>query len=504
MVDKNAIEQLTSGIDNAEKRLGAYGEALSKVNGKKEENQVSRTVEIFFSFDIVNSSSYKDVNYFNWQIVLTSLLTSIQTDITKELPEAQLWRVLGDEIIFFVTIRNIDEVYTTIDAIYKVLVSSNMKLKNGSFFNGIFEKIKGKDINLIQNNNILGIKAAAWLAVVLKGQEVNQYDNIFKKYNINENQQINEFLGRDIDTGFRIKKETQERRLVLSIELAKILSSRTEYLSKLNIITYKTLKGVWKNRLYPIIWYHDEKISEVSFENSFYYDETTYSQLSMEYFLNREKDMGNLASFMYLNVNKALEKVIKDQKLEDKMNYIYNVIDDTKDDVKAVEEEFDNKLLEFHCAAVCCDVENKKVLIVKRKNRKIYSGLWEFGCAKANIEQNLCDSIVSDYKNDFGIDISVICDEKREDKEPKPIALYQVDKVEKLQKGVIVMAEIISNIDKVDGIIRETIQMKQKHEKYKWISEEEVDSFNEGAIQDFKDTLKKIFSLWDEFFRRSK
>lgn len=71
------------------------------------------------------------------------------------------------------------------------------------------------------------------------------YDNIFKKYRINDSQQINEFLGQDIDTGFRIKKETQDRRLVISVELAKILSDKTEYLSRLNIITYKSLKGVW-------------------------------------------------------------------------------------------------------------------------------------------------------------------------------------------------------------------------------------------------------------------
>jgi hypothetical protein len=50
--------------DNLEKK---YRDALEKFNEKKEiEKKCSRTVELFFSFDIVNSSSYKDVNYFEW------------------------------------------------------------------------------------------------------------------------------------------------------------------------------------------------------------------------------------------------------------------------------------------------------------------------------------------------------------------------------------------------------------------------------------------------------
>lgn len=87
---------VTNGIE-----LGKYGDLLEEIQKEeKKEEKSSRTVELFFSFDIVNSSSYKDVNFFGWQEVLTTLLTSIQKDIAREIPEAQLWRVLGDEIVF--------------------------------------------------------------------------------------------------------------------------------------------------------------------------------------------------------------------------------------------------------------------------------------------------------------------------------------------------------------------------------------------------------------------
>lgn len=481
-------------------KLELYSDALEKINRNiNDEKKGSRSVELFFSFDIVNSSLYKDTNYLGWQSVLTTLLTDIQKNVAKGIPEAQLWRVLGDEIIFFVTIRNEEEIYSAIDAIYDILVMSNIKLRNEKFFENIDEEFSDKEIDWMKKSNILAVQSAAWLAIILNGDNslFSPYDNIFKKYRISDSQQINEFLGQDIDTGFRIKKETQDRRLIVSVELAKILSDKTEYLSRLNIITYKSLKGVWQNRLYPIIWYHDSKVSGVSFEDSFYYDETTYSQLSKDYFLNREKDEGDLTSYMFLDVHKALEKIIKDQKLDGKLKKIHQVINDTENDVRVVENEFDNKLLEFHCAAVCCDIDNKRVLIAKRINRKFYSGLWEFGCAKASIDKNLCDSVKEDYKNDFGIDIDIICDGERKDIEPKPIALYQVDKVDKLQKGVIVVAKIIQNTDKIDDVIR----VRGKHEKYRWISEEEVEKFNEPAINDFKDTLKKVFTMWDDIFK---
>ena len=153
---------VTNGIE-----LEKYGDLLEEIQKEeKKEEKSSRTVELFFSFDIVNSSSYKDVNFFGWQEVLTTLLTSIQKDIAREIPEAQLWRVLGDEIVFFVTIREIDEIYTAIDSLYDVLMKSNQVLKSGKFFDGLKNRFTQTDINLMKNNNILAVQSAVWLAIV--------------------------------------------------------------------------------------------------------------------------------------------------------------------------------------------------------------------------------------------------------------------------------------------------------------------------------------------------
>ena len=486
----------------ADNDLKKYGELFNEIHKEQgNEEKGSRTVELFFSFDIVNSSSYKDVNFYGWQEVLISLLTLLQRNVAKEIPEAQLWRVLGDEVIFFVTISDIDEIYQSVDSIYAVLVNANRTLKDGSFFETLDKRQRG--VGTLKCNNILAVQSAAWLAIVSNGKEddFQPYDNIFKKYENSNGQSINEFLGQDIDIGFRIKKKTQDRRLTVSLELAKILSDKTEYLSRLHIITYKSLKGVWKDRLYPIIWYHDEIISGENFEDSFYYDEIFYSQLSKEYFNNRKENRTDgLPVSMFNDVRSALMKIVKDQRMEEKIGKICDVIENTGKDVRAVEKEFDNKVLEFHCAAVCCNTDDRTILIVKRrKDRQQLPGLWEFGCAKANVGQSLCDSIIQDYKSDFGIDIEVICDDNREDAQPKPIALYQIEKntiTKKIQKGVIVIAKVKGNYTNIQS----EIKGKGKHEEARWISKNEIDKFNEPAINDFQDTLKKVFELWDKLF----
>lgn len=58
---------------------------------------------------------------------------------------------------------------------------------------------------------------------------------------------------------------------------------------RLNIITYKKLKGIWKDKFYPIIWYHDQNAypkGELKFEDSFSFDAYEENELVREYFDN--------------------------------------------------------------------------------------------------------------------------------------------------------------------------------------------------------------------------
>ena len=96
-----------------------YGEEIKKINTMESERENNfRQVELFFSFDIVNSSSYKDMNYYSWPQVLTALLRRVQKSVAKKIPEARLWRVIGDEVVFYVTIKGEEEIYQIPDSIF--------------------------------------------------------------------------------------------------------------------------------------------------------------------------------------------------------------------------------------------------------------------------------------------------------------------------------------------------------------------------------------------------
>lgn len=81
----------------------------------------------------------------------------------------------------------------------------------------------------------------------------------------------------------------------------------------------------------------------------------------------------------------------------------------------------------------------------------------------------------------------MVLDESRELTEPVPIALYEIEKVDGIHKGIIVLAEIVGEFE------IESFKKTAKHQEVRWIKEEEIDNFNELCVTDFKSTLKKVF-----------
>ena len=79
---------------------------LEKYKGKigltKKVREERDEVILFFSFDVVNSSMYKEINYYGWSKVLNQLFKEVQKRVINGIDNVELWRVLGDEIIFLV------------------------------------------------------------------------------------------------------------------------------------------------------------------------------------------------------------------------------------------------------------------------------------------------------------------------------------------------------------------------------------------------------------------
>ncbi len=65
-----------------------------------------------------------------------------------------------------------------------------------------------------------------------------------------------DYIGPEIDTGFRIGKHTYDGLMVVSFELACMLGKIDKDLQQVRgaIVGWEKLKGVWNNKPYPIIW----------------------------------------------------------------------------------------------------------------------------------------------------------------------------------------------------------------------------------------------------------
>ena len=474
--------------EETKKLLEDYGSQIQHLNQEKEVLAERRSVELFFSFDIVNSTAYKTLNFTGWSQVIIALFSEIQKRVVKKMPSAEMWRILGDEVIFLVPIKEKDDIFIYISKIFEIMIDMVMQLKKGSFF----DKLELHDLerDLMKMQNIISVKASAWIAIIGENlKKLEQYDNIIERFKLQEGYGLFEFLGNDIDTGFRVKTNTQDRRLVIDYELAYLLSRNTDYLRNIHIITYKRLKGVWQNRLYPIIWYYDDKYFEgTSFDDSFYYDEIENSELVKEYLKNKTEPL--LKKEMYSDVDYALNKIMQDQKLEDKFDRMDRIIKESQEDLKHLLEP--TFLLRLHCVAVCYDKNKTKVLIMKRaENRKKFPGLWEFGWAKGTLEKPLKEQIEEEYQKDFGIQIEVQCNKSRNDVQPIPLVMYEVECEQGKDKGIITMAEIVSDFDIKNF-------KGNKHSAVRWIKEDEIDQFSEGAVEDFKNTLRIIFNKLKE------
>lgn len=262
---------------------------------------------------------------------------------------------------------------------------------------------------------------------------------------------------------------------------------REEYKEKLNIVTYRVLKGVWNNTVYPIIWYYDAAKNpdnkDMTFEESMPFDAVDQDKIYDEFFVDiKEK---KYADYMYTDVKRALEKICNDRKLTNKINTIETLLKNTSRNRRFIK----NTKLELHCAAVCFN-ENGELLIVQRCVKDFLPGKWEFGCAKANYTIDLVEIIQNEYKQDFGIEIKLMLDENRSDKQPIPLAVYTIKRKEELHKGIIFIADIIGG--EVD------LTESKKHENYRFVKESDISILEKEDMQfvpDALDTMRKAFDL---------
>ena len=172
-------------LDNEEKTEIPAAVRLAQQQGflSMEKQPVVPVAKLFFSFDIVNSTVYK-ANTVNWPIIIKGLLDYIRRCVQREadLQGASLWRVIGDEMVFVYQIIDKRELYPAVDAIFRITQRVSLSIRTGKFFNTLEEqKLQKAEIEVLKRQEILSIKAAAWIAAISKEMK-SPYDNIQTEY----------------------------------------------------------------------------------------------------------------------------------------------------------------------------------------------------------------------------------------------------------------------------------------------------------------------------------
>ncbi len=197
---------------------------------------------LFFSVDIIDSTSLKYgtkdkpalENWYNsiltfyedfptqFQIALKSVTSifHLPSDI-----QLNTWKYSGDEILFFINIKNENEVPAAIFAFERIL-------------NEWYDPKNVKQIHL---------KGCTWLG---------QFPFIDRRLSIKQSKTDSnnklDFIGPSIDCGFRLGKYASRNQIVLSIEVVDLCRVCTDFTLNIYYLKSENLKGVLGTLKYPI------------------------------------------------------------------------------------------------------------------------------------------------------------------------------------------------------------------------------------------------------------
>jgi hypothetical protein len=181
-------------------------------------------------------------------------------------PAPKLWKVLGDELIFFKECWEPREVFGIIQVWRKTLIDfaaswpfDKLKIKSGSWLVGT--PIRNWEVAFLRSELTESDENLSNNPVAFNFHLLKEY------YSGNESRKINiDFVGPSMDCGFRLLGHSDERRMVLSADLVEILCEEIAWWERQQFQNLypplkfyysgtETLKGISRFGIkYPIIW----------------------------------------------------------------------------------------------------------------------------------------------------------------------------------------------------------------------------------------------------------
>ncbi|WP_053402477.1 NUDIX domain-containing protein [Priestia koreensis] len=421
---------------------------------------------LFVSFDLVNSTAFKSLYPNKWPVIFRRFYELVENHALKSFINSKVWRYAGDEILFYKQIDKISDLYDVPRIAHRVIKV-------------VLEALNSK---YAETKNLLFIKSTLWIAeaTYVESQDLTESEtilnNLIINFDIGQKRNV-DFLGSDIDLGFRIAKFAQRDKVIISAELAYLLYKERgiieedfnyNVLDSLRIVTYEKLKGIWNDRHYPIIWYHEswDKPDEM-----FLYDEHFNSDI----------------------VKKIISKEFSSEMKIDRLKKIFTEVDNLEK-VKSIEtcmkqSEPINVLpsvsqynqVEVHCVAVCFNNEGH-ILIAKRpSNKRRLPNIWEFGCGQLKKSQDFSDCLKESYKEDFGAELDFYS-------KLTPISTYIMEDKSEGRKipGIIFIARVLNPRDVTD------LYSRANHSEIKWFNPKDLSTIEkDDYVDDFAHTVSR-------------
>jgi hypothetical protein len=401
--------------------------------------------------------------------VVTRFYELVAAELSTRLTSAILWKHVGDEVLFYKRVTGNDDLCQCLPAAHSVLAAVISVLHS----------------TYPDTKTILSVKGTVWVAtaVAIPPGDIETVQLLNRNIIISTGRLPDsidrDFIGPDIDAGFRLSKFVDRSRLIVSAGLACLLFRERGRCKKiderLKIVAYDKLRGVWDDRYYPIIWYENDwrTVNE-----TFLYDEHITSETikNIKHGLNDGNDL------------KHIEQIFVDLGREQEINELALALEAAKSDVEDTVpiEVPKSKLSEVHCVAVCI-ADDGRVLVGRRPTtKKRFPNRFEFGCGQLQIGQSFSECLKKSYQEDFHIELDL-------PDNPIPLSTFIItDKEERRSiPGIIFLAPIKNS----HGVSEHFV--KEKHSEIRWIDPTKLESLVvDEYIPDFKETIKAAYGIW--------
>ncbi len=204
---------------------------------------MSKTI-IFMSADIAGSTDFKQVPHVDdsraaWLSALETFFREFPLVLMGQIaaafadhqivPQISIWKVIGDELVFRAPVQSADEALRITEAFYRAVVNYDSQ-----FFNRWPLRISGSCWGCDFTTRNIEI-------------EIPEMDSNQGAYT--------DYLGPEVDAGFRIAAKSENGHVIVSMELAELLASMSERRGiRFHYTGKASLKGVFGGQPYPVIF----------------------------------------------------------------------------------------------------------------------------------------------------------------------------------------------------------------------------------------------------------